>query len=239
MSEQRRERRRAGVGRGHRRVPGVHHHRHTRLCQQPPDRPQPGLVGREAAHLQMHLEDARSGVERCLDIVHDARFGVERRRRQAARRDTCEFQGPCVEIGGHAGAVRVGQGAVRQDAERPQVRDALLVRPAVADRPGRPHQWPGSVKVLPDPAQQPGRQEMHVDVGEPGHAQRPAEGGHIGVLAWWPHHAHQQIEPYPQPGQPPARHTPPSAAARRGRPAWAPLAGRLSAVARLAGSDRL
>jgi hypothetical protein len=66
MGEQRRERRRAGVGRGHRRVPGVHHHRHARLCQQPPDRPQPGLVGREAAHLQMHLEDARSGVERCI-----------------------------------------------------------------------------------------------------------------------------------------------------------------------------
>ena len=31
VGEQRRERFRAGVGRGHRRVPGVHHHRHTRL----------------------------------------------------------------------------------------------------------------------------------------------------------------------------------------------------------------
>jgi hypothetical protein len=60
--EQRRERFRAGVGRGHRLVPGMYHHRHTRLCQQPPHRPQPRLVRRKVAHLQMHLENAGAGL---------------------------------------------------------------------------------------------------------------------------------------------------------------------------------
>jgi hypothetical protein len=103
--------------------------------------------------------------------------------RQAARGGAGEFQRPRVEIGGHAGTVRVGQRAERPHTERAQVRDALLVRPAVTDRPGGAHQRPGRVEVLPDPAQQPGRQEMHVHVRQPGHAQGPAEGGHVCIFA--------------------------------------------------------
>jgi len=152
--------------------------------------------GVNAAYLQVHLENAGAGVERRQDVVGDAELGIERRRRQAARGGAGEIQRPRVEIGGHAGTVCVGQGAERPDAERTQVRDALLVRPAVADRPGGTDQRAGRVEVLPDPAQQPGRKEMHVDVGQPGHAQLPAEGRHLRIMARWPHDAHQEIEPY-------------------------------------------
>ena len=37
---------------------------------------------------------------------------------------------------------------------------------------------------------------MDVHVGQPGHAQRLAEGRHVRVLARWPHGAHEPIEPY-------------------------------------------
>ncbi len=37
---------------------------------------------------------------------------------------------------------------------------------------------------------------MHVDVGQPGHAQLLAESRHIRIMARWPHGAHQEIEPH-------------------------------------------
>jgi hypothetical protein len=47
---------------------------------------------------------------------------------------------------------------------------------------------------------------MHVDVGQPGHVQRLAEGRHLLIIARWPHHAHQEIEPHQW--QPPSMPTP-------------------------------
>jgi hypothetical protein len=161
---------------------GVDHDRHLRVGEQAPDLLEQRVVGREAAHLQVHLEDARAFIQRPAHVARHPGLGVERRRRQAARVGPGERQRPGVQVSGHVRPVGVGQRAEHPHAHRPQVRHPLPVAPLVADRPAHADQRPGRLEVLPHPAQHPRRQEVNVDIGQPGHAERPAERREVRVL---------------------------------------------------------
>ena len=176
------ERPRPGVLGPHRRVPGVHHHRHPRLGQQPPHLLEERVAGGEPAHLQVHLEDPRPRLQRVGHVPGHPRLGVERRRRQAPRRRLRERHRPRVQVRGHVRPVRIGQRAEHPHAQPPQVRHPLLVAPLVPDRPPNPHQRPRRVEVLPHPAQHPRRQEVRMDVRQPRHPQPPPEPRHVPVL---------------------------------------------------------
>ncbi len=193
--QQRAERSGAGVVGADRCMPGVHDHRHSGLGQLTPYRLEQRIVGREAAYLEVDLEDARARVQRLAHVIRHPRLRVKRRRRQAPRRGLRERQRPRVQVGRHLRPVREGQRAEHSHPHGPQVRHPLLVAPLVADRPADPDQRPGLVKVTPDLAQHPRRQEMSVDIGQPGHAERPAEGRDVQVLPRRQQFIHPTIQP--------------------------------------------
>ncbi len=183
----------------HRGVPGVHDNRHPRLGEQAPDLLEQRVVRREAAHLQVHLEDARTRVQRLAHVARRPGFRVERRRRQAPRRVPAERHRPRVQVGRHARPVRVGKRAEQPHSHRPQVRHPLGVAPPVADRPARADQRPRLVEVLPHPPQQPRRQEVHVNIRQPRHPERPPEPRNVAVLLWRQHMIHPPIQLQPRP----------------------------------------
>ena len=109
---------RASVGGRDRGVAGVDHHGDARVGQQPPHRVELRLPGREAANLEVDLEDGRPIVDGPLNVAEYPGLGVERRRRQAAGCGLGERQGPVVQVLGHVGPVRVGERAEHPHAHR-------------------------------------------------------------------------------------------------------------------------
>jgi hypothetical protein len=116
------------------------------------------------------LPDAGAEVKSFLRVRLDARLGEEGGARQAAGGASREVERPVVEVGGHAGAVRVGQGAEHRDAQVAQRVEAFLLGAAVGDRPRPADQRAGLVEVGPDAALHARGQEVGVDVGEAGEA---------------------------------------------------------------------
>ena len=176
------ERSRPGVLGPHRRMPGVHHHRHPRLGQQPPHPIEERVAEGENPPTCRCTLKIRAPVRKHGHVPGHPRLRVERRRRQAPRRRLRERHRPRVQVRGHVRPVRVGQRAEHPHPKLPQVRHPLLIAPPVPDRPRHPDQRPGRVEVPPHLAQHPRRHEVRVHVGQPRHPQSPPERGDIVVL---------------------------------------------------------
>lgn len=96
------------------------HHRDARVREQAPHRVKLRLTGREAADLEVDLEDGRAVVDGALDVAEHSGLGVERGRRQAAGRSWTALpksppygidrvvKAACIDSFGEPGRIRYG-----------------------------------------------------------------------------------------------------------------------------------
>ncbi len=139
------------------------------------------VVEPELPHLSVHLEHLGADGHQLADVPSDTLLGVEGRRAQRLGHLVCEARRPVVEVRRDARPVRVGQRSEPSYAERAQRLDPLLVTAPVADRPLPADLRPGLVELRPDLRLDRRRQEVDVDVDQPGEAVRLAPGRNIRV----------------------------------------------------------
>ena len=157
-------------------VAGVHDDRRARALEHRPDVVQPGVVERVVTDLDVHLEDARPGVDRRLRVLRRARLGVEGRRVDRLGHAGGEVGGPVVEPLRHAGSVGVVERGEGPHTERSQGGQALPFVRAVGDRPRPAGERTGRVEVRPHLVEHPLRHEVGVDVDDGGVGQGLHEG---------------------------------------------------------------
>ena len=160
---------------------GVDDDRHARVLEGPPGRVESRVGRGEPADLDVHLEQSRAGLERVGDVPTHPVLGKERGRVHGVRHAGSELRAPVVEPPRHPWLVRVGQ---RRDRPQPEGTDevqAVLFPGPVVHRPGHSVAGLGPVEEGPDLAQHGVGQEVDVDVGQPGQAQRPPVGRDPGV----------------------------------------------------------
>ena len=195
---------------------GVHEDRHVGVLEQPPRFVEQRVVEVELRHLQVQLEQLDAGVDQLSDVRRDALLGEERARPDHLGHVGRERARPVVEVRRDARLVRVGQRREPAYAHRPQQLDPLLVRLAVADRPGLTDLRPGGVEDVPHRLLDVGRQEVHVHVEEAGQPEPLPEGAdRLDVLEPVRGVSH----PCPSAGDPRPARSPGSPAARPARAA--------------------
>ncbi len=181
---------RPGVGGRDGTAAGVQHHGGARLGDQAPGLVEQRVGDVEAADLDVHLEDLDRG-EPPGDVRRGSLLGVERAADGRLGHPRGEAGRPVVEPLGHARLVRVGQRGEARDAERAQHLDERLVGVAVVQRPGPPDERTGGVELRAHLGHDRGRQEVGVDVDQPGQSQRGRPGPDVPVGGG----THQSLKP--------------------------------------------